>query len=60
MSEKAQIAVVGSGPGGAVAACVLAEAGRDVVLWRKASLWASSPAGLSPWRRWSRNTDTAG
>ena len=32
MSERAQTVVVGSGPGGAVAACVLAEAGRDVLL----------------------------
>jgi choline dehydrogenase-like flavoprotein len=32
MNERASVAVVGSGPGGAVAACVLAEAGRDVIL----------------------------
>ena len=32
MTERAQIAVIGSGPGGAVAACTLAEAGRDVLL----------------------------
>jgi len=29
---RCQIAVIGSGPGGAVTACLLAEAGRDVVL----------------------------
>lgn len=29
---RAEVAVIGSGPGGAVTACLLAEAGRDVVL----------------------------
>ena len=32
MTQRSQIAVIGSGPGGAVAACALAEAGRDVLL----------------------------
>lgn len=32
MSRRAEIAVIGTGPGGAMAACVLAEAGRDVLL----------------------------
>lgn len=31
-SIKCQIAVIGSGPGGAITACLLAEAGRDVLL----------------------------
>ncbi|MGL4500300.1 MAG: NAD(P)-binding protein, partial [Planktothrix sp.] len=29
---KVEIAVIGSGPGGAITACLLAEAGRDVLL----------------------------
>ena len=35
---RAEIVVVGSGPGGAVTACLLAEAGRDVLLIEEGSL----------------------
>jgi len=35
---RADVAIVGSGPGGAVTACTLAEAGRDVVLVEEGSL----------------------
>lgn len=43
---RAEIAIVGSGPGGAVTACTLAEAGRDVVLVEEGPLLAldSAPA----------------
>ena len=34
---KCEIAVVGSGPGGAITACLLAEAGRDVILIEEGS-----------------------
>jgi len=34
----AQIVVVGSGPGGAITACLLAEAGRDVLLVEEGQL----------------------
>lgn len=32
LPEQAQVIVIGSGPGGAITACLLAEAGRDVLL----------------------------
>lgn len=43
---RAEVAVIGSGPGGAVTACLLAEAGRDVVLVEEGPLLAleSAPA----------------
>jgi choline dehydrogenase-like flavoprotein len=43
---RADVVVVGSGPGGAVTACTLAEAGRDVVLLEEGPLLAleSTPA----------------
>jgi len=34
-----EIAVIGSGPGGAITACLLAEAGRDVVLFEEGEHW---------------------
>mgnify|MGYP001617768430 CR=1 FL=1 len=37
IEHRCEIAVVGSGPGGAVAACLLAEAGRDVLLIEEGS-----------------------
>ena len=43
MPDRAQIAVVGSGPGGALTACLLAEAGRDVLLLEEAPATADPP-----------------
>ena len=40
---RCRVAVVGSGPGGAITACLLAEAGRDVLLLEEG---AASPAWL--------------
>ena len=41
---RAEVAVIGSGPGGAVTACLLAEAGRDVVLIEEGPLLALESA----------------
>ncbi len=46
---KCEIAVVGSGPGGAITACLLAEAGRDVVLIEEGAHW--SPDSCLPFSR---------
>ncbi|MGL5082117.1 MAG: GMC family oxidoreductase N-terminal domain-containing protein [Microcoleaceae cyanobacterium] len=35
-----EIAVIGSGPGGSITACLLAEAGRDVLLIEEGSFWS--------------------
>ena len=54
---RCQVAVVGSGPGGAVTACLLAEAGRDVLLLEEGS-WPdpqSVPFSLDEMRRNYRN-----
>ena len=41
----ADILVIGSGPGGAITACLLAEAGRDVLLIEEGSELQQSSAG---------------
>jgi choline dehydrogenase-like flavoprotein len=54
---RCQIAVVGSGPGGAITACLLAEAGRDVLLLEEGS-WPAEPSvpfSLDQMRRMYRN-----
>jgi choline dehydrogenase-like flavoprotein len=54
---RCQVAVVGSGPGGAVTACLLAEAGRDVLLLEEGP-WPdthSVPFSLDEMRRNYRN-----
>ncbi len=42
-AARVQIAVIGSGPGGALTACLLAEAGRDVLLLEEAPAFVPSP-----------------
>ncbi len=44
-SLDARVVVVGSGPGGAATACLLAEAGRDVLLLEEGDAW---PPGSAP------------
>src|SRR5262245_27752202 len=45
---RAEVAVIGSGPGGAVTACTLAEAGRDVLLIEEGSSFPpESPPAFS-------------
>ena len=43
----ADVLVIGSGPGGAITACLLAEAGRDVVLVEEEPWLTLAPADLS-------------
>ena len=52
-----QVAVVGSGPGGAITACMLAEAGRDVLLLEEgpSSDVVTAPFGLDEMRLKYRN-----
>lgn len=55
---RAEIVVIGSGPGGAVTACVLAEAGRDVVLVEEGPLLAlesATPFSAAEMRQKYRN-----
>ena len=55
---RAEIAVVGSGPGGAITACLLAEAGRDVLLIEEGpfySLNSCAPFSLEEMVRKYRN-----
>jgi choline dehydrogenase-like flavoprotein len=40
LPDQAQVVVIGSGPGGAITACLLAEAGRDVLLVESGSYFA--------------------
>jgi choline dehydrogenase-like flavoprotein len=42
--REAEVAVVGSGPGGAVTACALAEAGRDVLVVEEGAEWTQASA----------------
>ena len=55
---RAEVAVIGSGPGGAVTACLLAEAGRDVVLIEEGPLLALESAPPFSASRWRRSTAT--
>jgi choline dehydrogenase-like flavoprotein len=46
--EQCDVVVVGSGAGGASAACVLAEAGLDVIVLEEGSLWDASSYTTDP------------
>lgn len=39
MTERADLLVIGSGPGGAMTACMAAEAGRDVLIVEEGAFW---------------------
>lgn len=65
MSERVGIAIVGGGPAGAVLAARLADAGREVVVLERASVWAwraggvfTSPAAVAALRRTGLNAAT--